>query len=53
MQFVSTPTTINLVNFFALMPIVLELSALSYYCIERPFLGLRGRYIEISDGGAP
>ena len=37
--------SITIVNFVALMPIVLSVSALSYYCVERPFLNLRGRYV--------
>ena len=35
-----------LVTTATLLPLVLALSALSYFCIERPFLNLRRRYIE-------
>lgn len=34
-----------LVTTLTLSPFVLALSALSYFCIELPFLGLRGRYV--------
>ena len=42
---VGTVGSVTAINAVALMPIVLGISALSYFCVERPFLGLRGRYL--------
>ena len=49
---VGTVGSVTAINAIALMPIVLAVSALSYFCIERPFLGLRGRYTTEAKAGA-
>jgi peptidoglycan/LPS O-acetylase OafA/YrhL len=42
---VKTLGGVALVITLVFLPLVLAVSALSYYCVERPFLRLRGRYL--------